>query len=43
VFRAGHGWWWVPIVGPALGGVLGGLAYDAFITRLRPPVLEEAA
>ena len=33
VFRAGNGWWWVPIVGPLIGGVLGGFVYDAFITR----------
>jgi MIP family channel proteins len=31
VFRAGHGWWWVPILGPLVGGVLGGWAYDFFI------------
>jgi MIP family channel proteins len=43
VFRAGHGWWWVPIVGPAIGGAIGGFAYDALITRLYPPVLKEAA
>jgi MIP family channel proteins len=43
VFRAGHGWWWVPIVGPALGGVLGGFAYDALITRFYPPAIKEAA
>ncbi len=30
VFRAGHGWWWVPIAGPLAGGVLGGWAYDVF-------------
>ena len=36
VFRAGSGWWWVPIVAPCLGGVLGGLAYDLFITRHHP-------
>lgn len=36
VFRAGNNWWWVPIVGPLVGGVLGGLTYDLFITRLRP-------
>ena len=35
VFRAGNHWWWVPIVGPLVGGVLGGLAYDLLITRLR--------
>ena len=33
VFRAGNGWWWVPIVGPLVGGVLGGFVYDFFITR----------
>jgi MIP family channel proteins len=31
VFRAGNGWWWVPILGPLVGGVLGGWAYDFFI------------
>jgi MIP family channel proteins len=33
VFSAGHGWWWVPIAGPALGGILGGFLYDLLITR----------
>lgn len=36
VFRAGNGWWWVPIVGPVIGGVLGGFVYDALITRHHP-------
>jgi MIP family channel proteins len=36
VFRAGHGWWWVPIVGPLVGGVLGGFVYDLFVTRRHP-------
>ena len=31
VFRAGNGWWWVPIVGPCVGGVVGGWAYDFFV------------
>jgi MIP family channel proteins len=39
VFRAGNHWWWVPIVGPLIGGVLGGFVYDLFITRLRPAVV----
>lgn len=38
VFRVANHWWWVPIVGPLVGGVLGGFAYDLFITRLRPAV-----
>jgi aquaporin-9 len=37
VFRAGQGWWWVPIVGPMLGGVLGGWVYDLLIARHHPP------
>jgi len=36
VFRAGNGWWWVPIVGPLIGGVLGGFVYDLLITRHHP-------
>ncbi len=38
VFRAGNSWWWVPIVAPVIGGVLGGFVYDALITRNHPPV-----
>ncbi len=37
VFTAGNGWWWVPIAGPLVGGVLGTLAYDACIGRALPP------
>jgi glycerol uptake facilitator-like aquaporin len=36
VFLAGDGWWWVPVAGPLIGGVVGGAVYDACITRLRP-------
>lgn len=36
VFRAGGNWWWVPIVGPCIGAVLGGWVYDIFITRHHP-------
>jgi MIP family channel proteins len=36
VFRAGNGWWWVPIVAPCLGALVGGFAYDALITRHHP-------
>jgi aquaporin-3 len=38
VFRAGNSWWWVPIVAPVVGGVLGGFVYDVLIARHHPPV-----
>ncbi len=31
VFRAGNHWFWVPIVGPLIGGVLGAKVYDWLI------------
>jgi len=36
VFRAGNHWWWVPIVGPCVGALVGGAVYDLFITRHHP-------
>jgi len=36
VFSAGNGWWWVPIVGPSIGAVLGGFVYDLLITKHHP-------
>ena len=35
VFRAANDWWWVPIVAPLVGGVLGGFVYDLFVTYRR--------
>ncbi len=34
VFTAHHYFWWVPVVGPCVGAVVGGFIYDLFITRL---------
>lgn len=34
VFTAHDNWWWVPVVGPCIGAVLGGFVYDLLITRL---------
>jgi MIP family channel proteins len=37
VFRAGHTWWWVPVIAPCVGGVLGGLLYVLFVgSRFAP-------
>lgn len=41
VFRAGNGWWWVPIVGPLAGGPLGGWLYDIFVGRHHPALSVE--
>lgn len=37
VFRANNFYFWVPIVGPLIGGPLGLLTYDALIGRRFPP------
>ncbi|XP_061146634.1 aquaporin-7 [Syngnathus typhle] len=37
VFRAGNGWWWVPIVAPMVGGVLGAGVYKVFVELHHPP------
>ncbi len=34
VFTANGSWWWVPVAGPMVGAVVGGLVYDTCITRL---------
>lgn len=43
VFVAGHNFWWIPIVGPCIGGVLGLLLYDLCITGHHPPKGREPA
>jgi len=37
VFTAHDHWWWVPVVAPCLGAVLGGWIYDLLITRWHGP------
>jgi MIP family channel proteins len=36
VFTAGNGWWWVPIVGPIIGALVGGSIYVMTIERHHP-------
>ncbi|XP_018413359.1 PREDICTED: aquaporin-3-like [Nanorana parkeri] len=31
VFRAGNHWWWVPVLGPMIGGVIGTLIYELLV------------
>lgn len=33
VFSAGDGWWWVPIVAPVAGAILGAFLYDLFVNK----------
>jgi MIP family channel proteins len=37
VFTAGGGWWWVPIVAPCLGAIVGAVSYDVLIANNHPP------
>jgi MIP family channel proteins len=36
VFSAGNGWWWVPIVGPIIGALIGVFCYDVCVGRSLP-------
>ncbi|KAJ8260806.1 hypothetical protein COCON_G00165290 [Conger conger] len=38
VFRAGHSWWWVPLLAPLIGGVMGAAVYKLFIELHHPPL-----
>jgi len=42
VFTAADAWWWVPILGPCIGAIIGALSYDALVARHHPPVTAEA-
>jgi MIP family channel proteins len=33
VFTAGGGWWWVPVVAPCVGAILGAFLYDIFVNK----------
>ncbi|XP_043832543.1 aquaporin-7 [Dromiciops gliroides] len=37
VFTAGESWWWVPVVAPPLGALMGAIAYLIFIGSSHPP------
>lgn len=41
VFRAGKGWWWVPVVAPLAGGVIGAAVYKAFIELHHPSICDQ--
>lgn len=47
VFAENSGYWWVPIVGPIIGGLIGIYAYDrginAFLVRKGQPTMENQA
>jgi MIP family channel proteins len=36
VFSVNDNWWWVPVVGPCVGAVLGGFIYDRLISDHHP-------
>lgn len=36
VFTSGNYWWWVPVVAPCFGSILGGFVYDLLITKHHP-------
>nr|XP_046240370.1 aquaporin-7 [Scatophagus argus] len=41
VFRSGNGWWWVPLVAPPIGGLLGAGVYKALVEMHHPPCSEQ--
>jgi MIP family channel proteins len=42
VFSASGGWWWVPVVAPCVGALVGAVVYDVLIARNHPPASVEA-
>jgi len=43
VFTAAGGWWWVPVVAPCIGAVVGALVYDWLVFRHHPAASVEAS
>lgn len=43
VFSAANGWWWVPVIAPCVGAVLGAIVYDGLVGRHHPPVTGRAS
>ncbi len=43
VFSAAGAWWWVPVVAPCIGAVIGAFAYDLLIYRHHPPASVEVS
>ncbi|KAM4795311.1 aquaporin-3-like [Rhinophrynus dorsalis] len=41
VFRAGDNWWWVPVMGPLVGGVVGAMIYEVLIEYHHPPAAQK--
>ncbi|XP_019350010.1 aquaporin-10 [Alligator mississippiensis] len=37
VTRAGHGWWWVPVVAPLVGAVVGSMLYQVLVAFHHSP------
>ncbi|XP_037669976.1 aquaporin-10 [Choloepus didactylus] len=42
VFSAGNGWWWVPVVAPLVGAMLGTAVYQLMVALHHPEDLEPA-
>ncbi|KAJ1112820.1 hypothetical protein NDU88_001081 [Pleurodeles waltl] len=36
VFSAGNHWWWVPVLGPLVGGLIGAIIYELFVEIHHP-------
>lgn len=39
--RSGNGWWWVPLIAPLIGGLLGAGLYKALVEMHHPPLSEQ--